>query len=99
MEETLTITEWCKAAWENSKAHGFTEDDIPCKLMLIVTEVSEAMEDFRNYKMDHFPEELADVCIRIFSLAGYHGIDLEGAIKAKHEKNKARPFKHGGKRC
>lgn len=67
--------------------------------MLIVTEVAEAMEDFRKDRMDHIAEELADVCIRTFDTAAFLGLDLELAIEAKHLKNIARPFKHGGVRA
>jgi len=41
--------------------------------------------------------ELADCIIRILDYCGYVGIDIEEAIKVKHEYNKTRPYKHGGK--
>jgi len=42
--------------------------------------------------------ELADTIIRILDYCGYAGIDIEEAIRIKHEYNKTRPYKHGGKR-
>lgn len=42
--------------------------------------------------------ELADCIIRILDYCGYVGIDIEGAIRNKHEYNKGRPYKHGNKR-
>lgn len=42
-------------------------------------------------------EELADAVIRIFDLAESLEIDIEGAIVGKHEFNKGREYKHGGK--
>jgi len=95
----MTITEWCQAAREVSEAHGFftTPENILERLMLVVTECAEAAEDYRNKRMEHFPEELADICIRTFELARSLGIDLEGAIEQKHAKNKLRPYRHGGK--
>lgn len=93
----MTIREWCRAANVNAVNHGFGENLIPTRLMLIVTEVAEAMEDYRKGRMDHFPEELADVAIRLFDLAGHLEIDLEAAIERKHEYNLSRPYKHGGK--
>lgn len=41
--------------------------------------------------------ELADTVIRIMDICGKYGIDLEAAILEKHEYNKTRPYKHGGK--
>lgn len=40
---------------------------------------------------------MADAVIRLFDLAGAMGHDLGRAIIEKHEYNKTRPFRHGGK--
>jgi len=48
-------------------------------------------------KPEGIPIELADVVIRVMDLCGHYGIDLESAILKKHEYNKGRPYKHGGK--
>nr|WP_186827432.1 hypothetical protein [Comamonas testosteroni] len=68
------------------------------KLMLIVSEVSEAMEGDRKNLMDdklpHRPMrevELADAVIRIFDLAGAYDMDLGGAISEKLAFNAQRP--------
>lgn len=42
--------------------------------------------------------ELIDCVIRIFDYCGKVGIDVEKAIKMKHEYNKTRPYRHGGKK-
>ena len=67
------------------------------KLMLIVSEVAEAMEgDRKGLKDDKLPHrdmrevELADAVIRIFDLAGGYGLDLKGAITEKLEYNQRR---------
>lgn len=67
------------------------------KLMLIVSEVAEAMEgDRKGLKDDKLPHrdmrevELADAVIRIFDLAGGYGLDLKGAIAEKLEYNQRR---------
>lgn len=59
-------------------------------LMLIVSEVAEAMEGERKGLMDtHLPHrrmaevELADVLIRVFDYAGAYGYDLDGAVAEK----------------
>lgn len=67
------------------------------RLMLIVSEVSEALEALRNGDNENLREELADIIIRTCDLAGGLGIDLEEELIAKVEKNKKRPYKHGKK--
>lgn len=68
------------------------------KLMLAVSELSEAMEgDRKNLPDDKLPHramrevELADAVIRIFDLAGAYGMDLGGAIAEKMAFNSQRP--------
>lgn len=92
---------------ETKKAKGWTitspalwedENQIPADLVLIHSEVSEALEAFRKADRDAFGEELADVVIRVVGLAHGLGIDLGKEVAAKTEKNKTREFRHGGKR-
>lgn len=66
-------------------------------LMLIVSEVAEAMEGERkNLQDDKLPHrkmaevELVDALIRIFDYAGAYGYDLEGAYQEKTKYNKER---------
>lgn len=67
-------------------------------LMLIVSEVAEAMEGERKNLMDDkLPHrkmaevELADALIRIFDYAGAYGYDLDGAVAEKRAFNAVRP--------
>lgn len=77
-------------------------------LMLIVTEVAEAMEEVRVGRMgtyrdaysgkpEGFEIEIADILIRIFDLAGFKNIDLDEAVRQKIAFNRTRPVRHGGK--
>jgi NTP pyrophosphatase (non-canonical NTP hydrolase) len=75
-----------------------TEYKIPAKLALITSEVSEALEAYRQDDAANFAEELADTLIRVLDLAIGLGIDLDSAVSAKLAKNKQRGYRHGGKR-
>jgi len=81
-----------------AKGQGFwdvapEEHIVPAKLMLIVSEVAEAMEAHRNHQV--MAEELADIIIRVCDLAGARGINLEEAVLLKMEHNKTRQHLHG----
>jgi NTP pyrophosphatase (non-canonical NTP hydrolase) len=57
--------------------------------------------DIANYngeKIEGISVELADCIIRILDYCGKENIDIENIIKMKHEYNKTRPYKHGGKK-
>lgn len=69
----------------------------PVRLMLMVSELGEAMEAHRKGLMDdHLPNrpglevELADLVIRAFDMAGGQGLDLAGAIGEKLAYNQSR---------
>lgn len=74
-------------------------------LMLMVTELAEAMEAYRTGNPEsgkikgfsRMEEELADVVIRLLDFAGKEGLDIEGAVLAKMAYNAKRPYRHGGK--
>lgn len=99
------IREWAiEKGWRNL-------DDPPRDplqlLMLIVTEIGECAEAFRNGNppcerlgmkhLSHAEEELADAVIRIIQMADEYGFNLPGAITRKMSFNWTRPYRHGGK--
>ena len=97
----MTIFEIQQVAYATSKEKGWWIGDpnIPEKLALIHSEVSEALEAYRNCKDGEMGEELADVIIRTLDLASYLGIDMEEEVLKKQRQNESRPYRHGGKRC
>jgi len=97
MNKDLTIKQWCEVCHGVAKEKGFwqKERNVGEALMLVVTELAEAMEGYRHQDHDNFREELADTYIRLFDLCGGLGIDIESEIAKKVEKNKGRPYMHG----
>jgi len=103
----MTIAELQEEVHRIAVEHGWWDKERSTgeALMLIVTEVSEAMEAYRigNPPSRAIPgfsrleEELADVIIRVLDFAEGNGLNIEGAIAAKVGYNEARPYRHGGK--
>lgn len=94
-----------KRAFDNAKAKGFCDEkrnDGEC-LMLMVSELAEAMEALRNGnppdnklpQHSNFLVELSDVVIRILNYAGENDMRLGQAIVDKMKYNEGRPHKHG----
>ena len=103
----MQISEIQEKVHKTAVEHGWWERPRPVGevLMLMVTELSEAMEAYRegNPASEKIPgyskleEELADVIIRVLDFAGSEKLDIEGAVKAKMAYNETRPYRHGGK--
>ncbi len=70
-------------------------DAMLAKLMLVVTEVAEAMDAVVEGDEKNFAEELADVLIRVFDIAGTMGINLDFEVSRKTSINAMRPRLHG----
>lgn len=96
-----------KGWWD--KHDGNDDHQIPTLLMLMVSELAEALEEHRNGrgvneiwfgkngKPEGIPVEIADVMIRVFDMAGGYRMDLLRAINLKEKYNRGRPRRHGGK--
>ena len=95
------------AVHKNAVDHGWWEGERSDGELIALqhAELSECLEALRdgNQESEKLPgfccaeEELADVVIRIMDHCEARGWRLGAAIIAKHEFNKSRPYKHGGK--
>lgn len=91
------------------------ERSFPEIIALCHSELSEALEEYRSgrpfewyaceecenrsKKPEGIAVEMADCIIRILDWCGKEGIDIDRIISTKHEYNKSRPYRHGGKKC
>lgn len=102
MTERVHETAVSKKWWEPGPT-------FPEALMLVVSELSEALEQYRSHaeldlingvdgKPEGIPVELADAVIRIFDLCEGFKIPLAEAILEKMKYNRTRPVRHGGKK-
>lgn len=72
-------------AWRNNRLHE------PC-------DKAEAMTVAGIKPLTCLEEELADIIIRTLDDARKLAVDIHSAVLRKHEFNKTRSFRHGGKR-
>lgn len=110
----MQIAEFQQELIEWGKRMGWNDDrDIPTLIALMHSELSEALEEYRNghtpteiyynlesdkpEKPEGIPVELADVIIRILHCCAHYGIDMENALRIKQDYNTKRKFRHGGK--
>ena len=111
-ESGLAIKSLIEESNATAKEKGWWDKEINIgeKIALIHSEVSEALEEYRDHgakkiyrekegaKPEGFVFELADVYIRIADLCGELNLDLENALRIKMDFNRTRPYRHGNKK-
>ena len=97
VKKSITFKELSKLIMKQAKDKGFGVDpekiNVPEKIALIHSEVSEAYDAYRHKEMDGkdgFKMELGDIVSRVLHLAGVLDIDIEEQILKKIDSNKDR---------
>ena len=103
VEWVQSLNDWARLCHKDAAKWWYDQDGRKLirnkgeMLMLMVSELSEAMEGERKNLMDsHLPDrkaievELADLLIRLFDYAGAYNLDLDGAVWAKRSYNSTR---------
>lgn len=106
----MNLNEWAHEIHDNAVDHGWwdAQKELPEVLMLIVSELSEALEEDRagremvwydgdSGKPEGIAVEVADALIRILDWFGSERLDVEQIVRMKHDYNKTRPYRHGKK--
>lgn len=84
----MSVTELCNVQYDWVERMGWHNKTVLEALALIASEVGEAVNECRGDEPTaEFGEELADICLRVFDLAKWQGIDLQQSIVNKIAKN------------
>lgn len=107
----MDLNELAERLHDTSVKHGWWEEErnFGEVLALIHSEVSEALEDWRNGfefqevayedngKPAGIPIEMADILIRVLDACAGLKINIQQAVEIKMAYNQGRPYRHGGK--
>lgn len=105
-----SLTELSQEIHLNAREHGWWDDPrgVPEVIALCHSELSEALEEYRNDKPQFYIEngkpegiatELVDCIIRILDYLSAEGVNVDHVMAMKMEYNKTRPYRHGGKKA
>lgn len=81
--------------YRNGKPMAYYYPETPCKCNL--NAYATDLDKWHGEKLEGIATEMIDCLIRILDWCGSEGIDVDKLVRMKHEYNKSRPYKHGGK--
>ncbi|CAM2999939.1 MazG nucleotide pyrophosphohydrolase domain-containing protein [Hathewaya histolytica] len=94
-EEYNVITKMSVQGFNDREVKAVKRAFMCQRLMLIVTEISEAVSELRKDDKENYSEELADIVLRVADTSLGDTVDIEKELIKKMDKNKNRPYKHG----
>ncbi len=110
LRSTMYLNELAAVCYTIADVKGWHDEprEFGTVMMLVVTEIAEAMEAWRECgdpamdrttgeKPEGVPSELADALIRILHACAIYGIDIKTAVETKLQYNYNRPYRHGNK--
>lgn len=97
--EKKDLSKMCRlfALWREHQGFETNWECMPKKLMLVVTELAEAMEEWRIDNRLSFNVEIADAVIRLLDICGSLDINISCEMRNKMMVNFTRPKLHGKK--
>ncbi len=99
------VDQWSKAIHNWAREKGFytpngtfhVSGSHAAQIMLIVTELAEAVEEDRKGNPREFREELVDALIRLLDMMGFLKMDIGILLRQVMSANELRATKHGKK--
>ena len=97
------VDQWSKAIHDWARRKGFytpngtfhKSGSHAAQIMLIVTELAEAVEEDRNRDFSAFREELVDALIRLLDMMAFLKMDIGILLRQIMLENEERPEMHG----
>lgn len=95
-----TLNEWARDIHQNAVAHGWNGKPMIYGCCGHCDKEKQCEVDGKpehSCKPEGIATEMVDCLIRVLDWCGKEGVDVEAVLAQKHEYNRTRPYRHGGK--